>query len=420
MSRKKILWGAAAFTGVLIAAVFFLFLHSDVRKKQKQEITDIRTIRVMAPYSAGVHKKTLEAAAQGYEKDHPETAVEIEYIPEENYKREIGLRQDEENNADIIICSSSAMPPLIQMGVFRELQMTPEKRNRYVQGIPWENVMDDGKYYGLPFFYDPYLLFYNKKSIEENQVDPPSTWEEIIQAGARIQTLGTYGFGFAAKNSEETAQFFSMMLYSRGGSIYSLDRAQGIQCFQDIQDMVQMNILPANLINTSQEDLARRFAEGEVHMMVNQLSCLTVLKSSGTSMEIGMTRVPGEITDMIYLTGQNIGLTVNAREEAEDFLDYLFEPEVYESMCNSMDMLPVLHDIAYEEKDTAEYTGGTDLRTDFLEGTNEKFSLVSDAWFSVAEVLGDQVRTALERDSEEPEAIARETQEAVRLSILEN
>ena len=420
MSRKKILWGAAAFTGVLIVVVFLLFLHSDARKNRKQEREETGTIRVMAPYSAGIHKKTLEAAAQDYEEKHPKISVQIEYIPEESYKREIGLRQDEGTNADIIICSSSIMPPLIQMGVFRELQMTPVKRNRYVQGIPWENVMDDGKYYGLPFFYDPYLLFYNKKSVEENQIEPPSTWEEIIRAGVRIQTLGTYGFGFAAKNSEETAQFFSMMLYSRGGSIYSLDQAQGIQCFQDIKDMVQMSILPPNLINTSQEDLARSFAEGEVHMMVNQLSCLTVLKSSGTSMEIGMTRVPGEITDMIYLTGQNIGLTVNAREEAEDFLDYLFEPEVYESMCNSMDMLPVLHDIAYEEKDTAEYTGGTDLRTDFLEGTNEKFSLVSDAWFSVAEALGDGVRAALETNSRGAEELAQETQEAVRISILEN
>ena len=127
MSRKKILWGAAAFTGVLIAAVFLLFLRSGARKTQEQETAGTKTIRVMAPYSAGVHKRTLEAAAQGYEKDHPETAVEIEYIPEENYKREVGLRQDEGNNADIIICSSSAMPPLIQMGVFRELQMTPEK-----------------------------------------------------------------------------------------------------------------------------------------------------------------------------------------------------------------------------------------------------------------------------------------------------
>ena len=155
-------------------------------------------------------------------------------------------------------------------------------------------------------------------------------------------------------------------------------------------------------------------------MMVNQLSCLTVLESSGTSMEIGMTRIPGEITDMVYLTGQNIGLTVNAREEAEDFLEYLYEPEVYKKLCNSMDMLPVLHDIAYEEKAIAEYTGETDLRTDFLEGTNEKFSLVSDAWFSVAEALGDGVRAALETNSWGAEELAQETQEAVRISILEN
>ena len=163
MSRKKILWGAAAFTGVLIVVVFLLFLHSDARKNRKQEREETGTIRVMAPYSAGIHKKTLEAAAQDYEEKHPKISVQIEYIPEESYKREIGLRQDEGTNADIIICSSSIMPPLIQMGVFRELQMTPVKRNRYVQGIPGKMSWTTGNITDCLFSMIPICCFIIRK-----------------------------------------------------------------------------------------------------------------------------------------------------------------------------------------------------------------------------------------------------------------
>lgn len=420
MSKRQILWGAVLLTGILILVVFVMFLHSNVKEQHKENGENPKTIRMMAPYSAGPQKQILEEVARDYERDHEDIEIEIEYIPEENYKREIGLRQDEGTNADIIICSSSMMPPLIKMGIFRELEMTLEKRNRYVQGIPWENVMSDGKYYGLPFFYDPYLLFYNEDVMEENQAQLPATWEDIINVGLKIQKLGTYGFGFAAKNSEEAAQFFSLMLYSRGGSIYSIDRAQGVQCFQDIETMVQMNILPPNLINTSQGDLARRFAEGEIQMMVNQLSCLTILRSSSISFDIGMTRLPGEITDMVYLTGENIGLTVNAGQEAEDFLDYLFEIDTYEKLGSAMEMLPVLQDVPYEEKGGADYKGEAGLKSDFLDGTNEKFSLVSDAWFSVAEALEEGIQAALETYPEEAQMIAENIQEAVRISILEN
>ena len=63
-------------------------------------------VKIMAPYTTHDQRNALNTVARKYEGSHAGTKIQIEYIPKENYKREIALRQDEQNMADIVICSS--------------------------------------------------------------------------------------------------------------------------------------------------------------------------------------------------------------------------------------------------------------------------------------------------------------------------
>lgn len=417
--KKKYLWTAAFLLSFLIF-VFWAVMLINSRTEKKEDSEDERqVVHVMAPYTTELHRQIVDEVAHDYERYHTDVQIEVEYVSRENYKKTICLYQDEGTVPDILICGRAIMPPLIKMGVFREIHLDSTQKNRYRKSVSWESVMSDGKYYGLPFTCDPYMLFYNKNSFEEKQLAVPKKWKELLETGNAVQNRGSYGLGFAAKRPEEAADMFRLMLYSEGGNLNNINREQGIEVFTLLQNMQQQIVLP-NTINMTSEDMARNFAAGQVQMMVNKLSSITVLRSQRMTFEAGMTRLPGEFSDMYLLDGDNIGLCKNASEEAEEFLKYLCQPDVYERLIHAMDVLPVFYEVPYRERHTVTYKGEKNLLEDFMSGGNSRFFEVQDAEFALIDELSEGVYDCMKYNPQKPDVIAEHVQDSVKIAILDN
>ena len=136
----------------------------------------------------------------------------------------------------------------------------------------WSSTRKDGKYYGIPFTCDPYVLFYREDVFEENQLEVPQTWEELMECGKTIQKMGVKSIGIAGKRETETANVFQLMLYSMGGNFRSISQDTGVEAFDYFWKMARYGMLSKEMMNYTQEDLAREFAEGKISIMINQMS----------------------------------------------------------------------------------------------------------------------------------------------------
>lgn len=417
MKKVRFLWRTVWILCVSIIVVIIMFFKQNNPDTERKKEVYENVVKIMAPYTTHDQRNALNTVARKYEGSHTGTKVRIEYIPRENYKREIALHQDEQNMADIVICSSVQMQSLIKMGIFKTYPVTGKMKRSALTEL-WSSVMYNGEYYGKPLTSDPYVLFYNKDAMDEKGLSVPSDWSSFMDTIEKIPAKGSYGFGFAASSSEESAKFFMLMLYAKQGNLYTIEQRAGISAFTDLQYMKQKEILPPNIINLNQEDMANAFSRGEVRMIISQLSMEAVIRENKPSFAVGVAQIPGEKSDWTFEVGDDIGLTVNAGTEAKKFLDYLFEEKTYMGLCKGMQVIPVFGE-DYQNNEEFYYEGKNSLMKDLKTENSDHTIVVNEAWFSIAEELAEGVNACLEGSSESPEIIAKEIQDAVRVSILE-
>lgn len=154
---------AAFFLCALAAAVLFHWQKGGEKEVQETEEQQKKQIYVLSAYETKLHQQILNEVAENYSSRSGCAKVIMEFIPKENFKKEICLRMDNGKTADLIICDNGMMPALIDMGVFADISEYVEESCQDSMNFQklWNTTMDDGKYYGIPFTCDPYVLFYN-------------------------------------------------------------------------------------------------------------------------------------------------------------------------------------------------------------------------------------------------------------------
>ncbi|MZQ86130.1 extracellular solute-binding protein [Paenibacillus sp. 5J-6] len=65
----------------------------------------------------------------------------------------------------------------------------------------FEEFTVDGKVYGIPMAGYVEGLYYNKKILSEHQIKPPQTWDELLDAAAKLKAQKITPFALAAKDS---------------------------------------------------------------------------------------------------------------------------------------------------------------------------------------------------------------------------
>lgn len=415
MKIKLLLKCGAVFVLGLLFITYAAFINRNQESIPVKEGRD-EAIYVLAPYEVSLHKQILEEIADNYSKMRGKKQVIIEFISKENYKKEICMRMDKGKTADIIICDSQMMPALIEMGVFRDISdnLSRDTLSKYWPAL-LSDTRDNGKYYGLPFTVDPYVLYYNEDALSKNGLEAPNTWEEVIDTGEKVKRLGVSGFGFGAKRPEEAASFFMQMLYSMGGSVRALDGSAGIQAFQTLQMLRKQNIISNQTINWSETDLAYAFSDGHVVMMANRLSMISVLRSQRIDFNIGIEEIPGDKKHAYLHHGENIGVTVSAAPQALDFFKYLTREDIVERIAYGMDVLPVQVMIDYREK-KIRINNGEEFAQHYKSAMASKETF--KGWFDIAYYITEGIYEAMEADHDSVKVIGDEVQDKVRGIII--
>jgi ABC-type glycerol-3-phosphate transport system substrate-binding protein len=409
---------------VVVLILFFIAgdYYRDSLKKSKpvDSAAEKKVLRILAPYETTADRKMLEDVANQYTRMEGNPRVEIIFVSKNDFKKEICMNLDQDQLTDLIICDNSIMPALINLNVLRDISGYIEETSKvshYFQR-QWNNTRSDGKYYGIPFTLDPYVLIWNKSLFKNHNVSVPENWADLKAAARKVQEVGISGIGIGAKQSEEVSAFFIQMLYTTGGSIREINGEGGRKVFELLSYLKMNNLLPEQCINWNQLDLTNKFIDGEVAMMINNLSALSVIKAGGIDFEVGIAAVPFEKKENYMFHGKNIGISVTADyEEAIQFLNYITQKNIVRQVAEATESIPVQVDVEYNFADD-----GYAISREFIQKQKEHGIARSslNSWFDISAAISDGIYQLLSETNPSIRTIADTMQDKVRIAIIEN
>jgi multiple sugar transport system substrate-binding protein len=409
--------------GVILILFIIVSDYSRISLKQPQAVgpkTERKVLRILAPYETTTSSKMLQDIARQYSQIDYNPKVEIEFISKNDFKKEICMNLDQNQLADLIICDNSIMPALTHLNVLRDLSDYINDTFKVPQYplAQWNNTRSDGKYYGIPFTCDPYVLIWNKNLFNESDVSVPEDWHALKAAARKVQKVGIYGIGIGARQPEEITAFFLQMLYSTGGSIREINGEEGMKVFELLNYLKTNKLLPVQCINWNQLDLTNKFMDGEIAMMINNLGALSVIKTGNIDFEVGVAAVPFDKKENYMFHGKNIGISITADYNAcIKFLDYITQKSIASQIAAETESIPVQVDVEYDFNNDGYVISNEFIQKQRGQGIAKP---TLNLWFDISTAISDGIYQLFSETNASVGNIADTMQDKVRIAIIEN
>ena len=411
MRLKKILYILVAVTTFVLGALYAGFFSSNQEKTTEEE--ERQVIRVLAPYQGNMQQQILNKVAAEYSRDESKPEIKIIYVPKENLKKELSVRRmTGESQVDLVICENTMVQEMIGQELLKDVPVSREMKEDVVDDRFWQALQHDGKYYGYPLTSNPYVLYYNADMLEERNVDVPTSWSELIQAGYRVKKSGIQSIGIAGKRETELTNLYWIMMYSSGGNLNTVSEELWEKCFQNFRQLSLGGLTSGYATNFTQEDLAQEFAEGRVTMMINQMSVTSILKSNQTKFTVGMAEVPYDEAGGTFWFGDEVCITKEAGNGALSFAQYLTKEESSERINDAMGTLQVYSGVSYKKN------GKIYMEDTSILSAKARPMLYYQSWSDICGTIANGVSTVLNSNLSDVLQVAEATKDQVRVSIM--
>lgn len=400
----------------------FIIWNRNVTSLQQKEVKEKEKIQLslIAPYESLAFQRALEDLVTDYcgQIGNSNIEIKVEYLPQERYKKELNMRMENSELADIIISENTVMPALVDMGIYRDISyyVQKEKRKGDFYNALWKSTQNNGKYYGLPFTCDPYALFYNEEELQKNNQPVPKDWNQLLKVCSKIDRLGVNSLGLALAEPEETTNLFLQLLYSTGGSIRSINDDNGIRTLYLIDTLTKHDLIAKECITWNEIDVIKAFENREISMMINRLSSVSTLKTDRVPFKIGASIVPYEKKETYLFHGDNIGISKDADyQNSLKFITYLSSRSVVEKYAKLTNTIPVRRELNYKSTTKLFNISNEIVDKQIVQGiSKDAFNL----WFDISDAISSGMyELAGVRDKSSKE-IADEMQDKVRMAII--
>ena len=211
---------------------------------------------------------------------------------------------------------------------------------------------DDG-YYGVPADAWVQGLWYRKSAFEERGLEPPVTWDAILEAAETFHDPDndTYGIGFGTKVTAYARQCFTPFARSNGARVLDadanvvFDSDEMVEALSYVQELGQY--VPGAV---SFEDTRNLYGNEQEHMFLYSSYLLPdLLSDKGPEMVEDTGLAPATEKERRSTYGQVLGHAIFANSDGEqemsrDFVNYVMNGESYVEWChtNPGGTMPVL------------------------------------------------------------------------------
>ncbi|MDC7288004.1 extracellular solute-binding protein [Blautia schinkii] len=159
--------------------------------------------------------------------------------------------------------------------------------------------------YGVPYSSYQVVLYYNKEILEENKIEVPTTWDELLAACATLKENGVQPFDVGEKDNYRFGHLHTVLsLKTYGPEIgaklgsreVTYDGEEMLDIYAKIKELTDKGYLGDNLLSTDANQETAYFQEGKSAFQYNGSWGATSIESSGSELyanqTIGVARFP--------------------------------------------------------------------------------------------------------------------------------
>ncbi|MFJ3923877.1 extracellular solute-binding protein [Streptomyces sp. NPDC090022] len=311
--------------------------------------------------SNDAEKATFQKIAEGFTAKHPKVTVKYVNVP-------YGDAQNKVKNA---FSSGADAPDVIRADVgwvadfasLGYLDKVPADTAKQVDAefLPKAAASGkfDGQMYAVPQVIDSLGLFYNKKMLADAGVQPPTTFEEVKTAAAKIkEKTGKSGLYLRGDDS----YWFLPLIYGEGGDLVdaktktvTVDNEAGVKAFKAARDLVSSGAAVTNATD-GYTNMQNAFKTGQVAMMINGPWAIKDTyegEQFKDKANLGIAAVPaGSARAGGPQGGHDLAVYAGSknRAAAHAFTAYMTSQEVQVQAAKELSLLPT-RTAAYEQSD---------------------------------------------------------------------
>lgn len=292
-------------------------------------------------YETEAQANGLDKLTASFNKSQDKYQVSWEYVPMTEFEKKISRAYTEQELPDVVIIDNPDMKKFIQLDMFEDISEYASTLNLdtdyYEASV--DTIKYNDKYYGVPFNSNNVCLIYRSDLLKEAGVTPPKTWDELSETAKLLSKDGTYGFLMSAMDSEQGSFQLLSWVMAASDSDTQLTSEAISESYDYLAGLIKDGCMPADCLNYSQTDIARRFIEGDIAMMENGPWVFPMLDEAGIS--YGLSPMPMNKRNAVILGGENLGIIKGKNVEGSiEFIKYCMEKGGTERFCSDANLLP--------------------------------------------------------------------------------
>ena len=292
-------------------------------------------------YETEAQANGLDKLTASFNESQDKYQVSWEYVPMTEFEKKISRAYTEQELPDVVIIDNPDMKKFIQLDMFEDISEYASTLNLdtdyYEASV--DTIKYNDKYYGVPFNSNNVCLIYRSDLLKAAGVTPPKTWDELKETAKLLSKDGTYGFLMSAMDSEQGSFQLLSWVMAASDSDTQLTREAISESYDYLAGLFLDGCMPADCLNYSQTDIARRFIEGDIAMMENGPWVFPMLDEAGIS--YGLSPMPMDKRNAVILGGENLGIIKGKNVEGSiEFIKYCMEQGGTERFCSDANLLP--------------------------------------------------------------------------------
>lgn len=193
--------------------------------------------------------------------------------------------------------------------------------------------------YGVPYATNSSGVIYNKDIFAENSIEVPTTFSELVEACEKLQAAGVTPFELTFKDAWTILPAWNSMAPVMQPENFYVDKKEGKSTFEGTHEAILENYLTLvqyaqkDYMGTSYDDGNKKFAAGEVAMMINGSWAITEIKKANAEVNVDQFKFPAtddaeknKVTSGVDVL---LGVTTSCGDEegAKDFINFMVQKE---------------------------------------------------------------------------------------------
>jgi raffinose/stachyose/melibiose transport system substrate-binding protein len=315
------------------------------------------------PEDAATYRKIFEK----FHESHKNVTVDFKPYKATEYNTILATGLTQAGGPDVMqLRSYGGVQPLIEAGNLKPLDgVVKGLANFDKSALDGSRGKKDGKVYGVPLEMATFQIYYNKELFSKYDLQPPTTWDQMIAAAKALKGHGITPFAAAGKDTWLLPLYKEAFAASRyGGPEFEKKVLDGSAKFTDPDYVAALDVVkelkpyfPKDQMGLAETDVQTLFATGKAAMIPEGSFALAPIKAIKSDLDLGVFNAPpapGAVVDHPLQVGwvdASYGMSAKTKhpKEAQELLEWMTTPEFGQLVADDLKQISLNKSVQPED-----------------------------------------------------------------------